>query len=75
MKPFEFDPLRPEALNTAKTTPDATEDFFAAMVAAVENKRRRQQENAQFAQLEAPCPGVADISEALHYLEANKPFK
>ena len=75
MKPMEFDPLNPEAVNTAKSTPDATEDFFAAMVAAVENERRRQQQNSQFAQIQAPCASVADISEALHYLEAYKPFE
>jgi len=45
------------------------------MVAAVENKRRQQQESMQFAQLEAPTMDDAGISEALHYLETDKPFE
>ncbi len=75
MEPLEIGPMRAKATDSTESDSVETEDFFAAMVAAVENNRRHQQENTQFAQLEVPTPDVAEISEALHRLETRKPFE
>ena len=75
MNPLEIKPTRSATLSSSNSPSSAPVDFFDAMVAAVENKRRQQQESMQFAQLEAPTMDDAGISEALHYLEADKPFE
>ncbi|MCP4332984.1 MAG: hypothetical protein GY785_10040 [Gammaproteobacteria bacterium] len=53
----------------------ATFDFFAVMVAAVENSRRQHQASMQPAQVEAHILRDAGISEAQRFLEVNKPFE
>jgi len=75
MNPLEINPTRLATVTSTKSPSSEPVDFFAAMVAAVENSRRQQQANTQLAQVEAPTLHAAGISEALLYLEADKPFE
>ncbi|MCP4472841.1 MAG: hypothetical protein GY815_19550 [Gammaproteobacteria bacterium] len=62
-------------VTSAKYPLSATADFFTAMVAAVENSRRRHQASMQLAHVDARILRDAGISEAQRFLEVNKPFE
>jgi len=75
MNHLAFKPTGSASATSTKSPLSAPFDFFAAMVASVENNRRRQQASMQLAQIEAHILRDAGISEAQRFLEINKPFE
>jgi len=75
MNQLAINPAGSASITSTKSPLSATFDFFAAMVAAVENNRRRQQASMQLAHTEARILRDAGISEAQRFLEVNKPFE
>ncbi len=75
MNQLAINPTESTSVTSTKHSLSATLDFFAAMVAAVENNRRRHQVSMQLAHVEAHILRDAGISEAQRFLEINKPFE
>ena len=75
MSQLGINPTVPASVASTKSHLSATFDFFAAMVAAVENSRRRHQASMQLAHVEARTLRDAGISETQRFLEVNKPFE
>ncbi len=75
MNQLAIHPSGAASVTSTKSPLSATVDFFAAMVAAVENGRRRHQASMQFAHTQARILRDAGISEAQRFLEVNKPFE
>ena len=74
MNQLAINPTGSASITSTKSPMSATVDFFAAMVAAVENSRRRHQASMQLAHMETRILRDAGISEAQRFLEVNKPF-
>jgi len=75
MNQLAINPTGSASINSTRSPLSTTVDFFAAMVASVENSRRRHQASMQFAHTEARILRDAGISEAQRFLEVNKPFE
>jgi uncharacterized protein YjiS (DUF1127 family) len=75
MNQLAINPTVPASVTSTKSPLSTTFDFFAAMVASVENSRRRHQASMQLAHVEARTLRDAGISEAQRFLEVNKPFE
>jgi uncharacterized protein YjiS (DUF1127 family) len=75
MNQLAIHPSGSASVTSTKSPLSATFDFFAAMVAAVENSRRRHQASMQFAHTQARILRDVGISEAQRFLEVNKPFE
>ena len=75
MNRLAIKPTGSASVTSTKSPLPAPLDFFAAMVADVENNRRRQQAGIQIANVEAQPLRDADIKEVQRFLEENKPFE
>jgi len=75
MNQLAIKPTGSASATSTKSPLPAPFDFFAAMVADLENSRRRHQANMQLAHVEALTLRDAGISEAQRFLEVNKPFE
>ena len=75
MNQLAIKPTGPASVTSTESPLSAPFDFFAAMVASVENSRRRQQASMQLAHTEARILRDVGISEAQRFLEINKPFE
>jgi uncharacterized protein YjiS (DUF1127 family) len=75
MNQLAINPAASAGATSTKSPLSATFDFFAAMVAAAENRRRRHQMSMQLAHTEARILRDAGISEAQRFLEVNRPFE
>ncbi len=75
MNQLAIHPSGSSSVTSTKSSLSATFDFFAAMVAGVENSRRQHQASMQLAHTQARILRDAGISEAQRFLEVNKPFE
>ena len=75
MNQLAIKPTGSASVTSTKSNMPATFDFFAAMVAAVENSRRRHQASMQLAHVQAHILRDAGISEMQRFLEINKPIE
>jgi uncharacterized protein YjiS (DUF1127 family) len=75
MNQLAIKPAQSESVTSTKSSLSATVDIFSAMVAAMENSRRRHQARMQFAATDPRILRDAGISEAQLFLEVNKPFE
>jgi uncharacterized protein YjiS (DUF1127 family) len=75
MNQLAINPSASTSVSSTKSPASTAFDFFAAMVAAVENSRRRHQASEQLAHMETSVLRDIGISEAQRFLEVNKPFE